>query len=512
MRRAELERMTKQELLEVARKLDLPRRSVLSKDGLIQALARHRTKPRQEVFAKRTPPPAKRTSRAAGKGAGRAAGQAKEKRAGGATEPSKARARSKATPASKRAKTTRTSKTPRTARPAASAKTTKTTKTTRATRATKAAQASPPSAGRKTPARPPATPARKPVAAGSHATRRTPRKPARTRRATPAAAVRRERSGPFGPATEELHGADFAAPAGPHRAGNGRPAPRAPLGAPLEMPEHYGRDHAGLMARDPYWLYAYWEITAQSREALQRRLGSDWEDHRNVMRVFAHAPDVAPEAAARAESDDYYDIELPPEAHCWYINAGRPDRCYQVAIGIRTRTGHFHALVRSNLARTPRDSFSPATDEEWTTPPAAERYLYEGPAAQVGRAGGSAELGALMRERMAADWSSGMLGSMASGMLTPAAQPERGFWFQLDAELIVYGATEPDATVRVQGREVALRPDGTFSLRFLLPDGTQVIDATATSADRVFRKTITPTVRRETNETETIETEAETAR
>ena len=57
----------------------------------------------------------------------------------------------------------------------------------------------------------------------------------------------------------------------------------------------------------------------------------------------------------------------------------------------------------------------------------------------------------------------------------------------------------------VQGQPVQLRPDGTFSLRFQLPDGTQVIDATAESADGVFRKTITPTVRRETTSTEMIE-------
>jgi len=39
---------------------------------------------------------------------------------------------------------------------------------------------------------------------------------------------------------------------------------------------------------------------------------------------------------------------------------------------------------------------------------------------------------------------------------------ERKFWFQLDAELIVYGATEPNARVTLQGEPVKLRPDGTF--------------------------------------------------
>ena len=52
-----------------------------------------------------------------------------------------------------------------------------------------------------------------------------------------------------------------------------------------------------------------------------------------------------------------------------------------------------------------------------------------------------------------------------------------------DAELILYGATEPDAAVTVGGRTIKLRPDGTFSYRFALPDGHYELPAVATSAD-----------------------------
>ena len=47
---------------------------------------------------------------------------------------------------------------------------------------------------------------------------------------------------------------------------------------------------------------------------------------------------------------------------------------------------------------------------------------------------------------------------------------QRKFWFQLDAELIVYGATEPTARVTLQGEPVKLRPDGTFTM-LNVPDG-----------------------------------------
>ncbi|MBM3316741.1 MAG: DUF4912 domain-containing protein [Candidatus Eisenbacteria bacterium] len=274
------------------------------------------------------------------------------------------------------------------------------------------------------------------------------------------------------------------------------------------MPEKYGRDHAGLMARDPYWLYAYWEVTRETLDAAQRELAEEWEDHRWVMRVLSRPEDDAARGAGGDRAADHYDVDLPPGVTSWYLNVGRPERAYRIVIGILTRTGRFRPLVQSNEARTPRDNYSPVTDEEWTTPPEAFGRLYEQGLAGVREAGSSAELGRLLRERLASDWSSGMLGSMGSGAFArPAGQ--RGFWFVLDAELIVFGATEPNASVAVQGRSVKLRPDGTFSLRFQLPDGTQVLDATAASADGAFRKTITPTVRRETHVTEMIGNGAE---
>ena len=57
------------------------------------------------------------------------------------------------------------------------------------------------------------------------------------------------------------------------------------------------------------------------------------------------------------------------------------------------------------------------------------------------------------------------------------------FWFKVNAELIIYGATEPDAKVTIADRLIKLRPDGTFSFRFSLPDGRYQLPATAISAD-----------------------------
>lgn len=72
------------------------------------------------------------------------------------------------------------------------------------------------------------------------------------------------------------------------------------------------------------------------------------------------------------------------------------------------------------------------------------------------------------------------------------------FWLVVDTELIVYGATEPDAKVTLQGRPVKLNPDGTFSLRFALPDGEQVIPVRGVNKDGDMEITITPVVLKET--------------
>ena len=83
------------------------------------------------------------------------------------------------------------------------------------------------------------------------------------------------------------------------------------------------------------------------------------------------------------------------------------------------------------------------------------------------------------RSRPGAISSSSSLSSPYGG----AGERPKGFWFNVNAELIIYGATEPDATVTIGGRTIRLRGDGTFSYRFVLPDGRYQLPAMATSAD-----------------------------
>lgn len=67
----------------------------------------------------------------------------------------------------------------------------------------------------------------------------------------------------------------------------------------------------------------------------------------------------------------------------------------------------------------------------------------------------------------------------------PAAQ---GFWLNVNAELILYGATEPGAQVVLGGQAIPLRPDGTFSCRFAFPDGFYPLAVSALSQEGQLRQ------------------------
>lgn len=75
---------------------------------------------------------------------------------------------------------------------------------------------------------------------------------------------------------------------------------------------------------------------------------------------------------------------------------------------------------------------------------------------------------------------------MMSGVGFSASMPplrSRRFWLIADAELIVYGATEPDATVTIAGRPVQLNPDGTFRFQMSFQDGLIDFPIMAVAAD-----------------------------
>jgi hypothetical protein len=139
--------------------------------------------------------------------------------------------------------------------------------------------------------------------------------------------------------------------------GGGSEDARPPAAVDGELPRAYGQSRAVLMARDPWWLFAHWEVPPVRRVEVLRALGVEGEGTREVLRVYEVA----------ADSSASWDIDLPPGAERTDIHVDRPGRSYRVEIGLRTAAGRFVCLVTSNLVAAPPAEPSRDTAVHWVT-------------------------------------------------------------------------------------------------------------------------------------------------
>lgn len=255
---------------------------------------------------------------------------------------------------------------------------------------------------------------------------------------------------------------------------------------PQELPSVYDQDKIILQVRDVRWLHTYWELRNQTIEGLKRDLKDEFYRAKKVLRAY----DVTDIIFDGFNANSFFDISINDYASSWYIDTNGPGRSWCVDLGLMLANGKFIMIVRSNVVQTPIDGPSWITDEEWMIPDDMFARLY-GMGFGLGK---SSPVGGAWQQRI-------KQGLFSSGLSSSPVRKEisvRNFWMKLDCELIVYGATEPDAKVTVQGTPVKLRPDGTFTLRYYLPDGKQVIPVKAVSADKLETRSITPTVTRDT--------------
>jgi hypothetical protein len=248
----------------------------------------------------------------------------------------------------------------------------------------------------------------------------------------------------------------------------------------FELPPGYGDNRISVMVRDPYWLYSYWELNEKRVNEIKNELGDRFWRAKLILRVY-HTSDWS-----------FFDIQVSGGVGNWYINTGRPNTSYCIDIGYLTEDGVFICAARSNVVTTPRDRMSEVIDEEWMIPDWERMYALSG-GFSIGR--GSMELKQMMEKNLFNQVSSPGISSWSSPSRPPQPRP---FWLVANCELIVYGATEPTAEVTVMGQPIKLRPDGTFSLRFALPDGKQSIPIEATREDGAEKRRITPIVERKT--------------
>lgn len=281
-------------------------------------------------------------------------------------------------------------------------------------------------------------------------------------------------------------------------------------GGPL--PKSYGRNKFVLLTRDPRWLFAYWEITPETEEKIRRSGGADVAEAGRILRIF----DVTDPESGEAVGS--FDVSIHPGAKSWYIHLPTAGRIWKIEIGLVGKSGRFYRILGSNTAKTPRKSVSHVVDEEYRTLDEEfdEIFRLSGghlATQAIEQFGGSAGVkrrrkGAEAEEEAPGRWSwpfptsGGMWSGLpyASGVPAQPAPVPHGdeFFFWVNCELILYGGTQPTATVTVQGQRINLRPDGTFTMRYALPDGKIELPVVATRADGKQKRKAKPIVTRVT--------------
>lgn len=307
-----------------------------------------------------------------------------------------------------------------------------------------------------------------------------------------------------------------------------------------DLPGGYGESRIVILPRDPQWAYAYWDVPSDRKEELRYQGGQQL-----ALRLY-DVTDIDLQYQAPHNVQEYMCDEMARE---WYLPIPVSDRDYAIDIGYRCADGRWLVLARSAPIRIPpvypsdwvEDIFLTVDWDEdlqgktlYTLVPPSKRQattaspnsnpnaiydrLYEmAQGAEAQRMAGSLfgsmqhvagsmapiqPISSYVFPSGVGMWAlptvSGltMSGAGFSGS-APPVRP-RKFWLVADAELIVYGATEPDATVTIGGRPIKLNPDGTFRFQMSFQDGLIDYPIVAVASDGEQTRSIHMKFERET--------------
>lgn len=253
-----------------------------------------------------------------------------------------------------------------------------------------------------------------------------------------------------------------------------------------------GQDRLVVMVRDSYWLHAYWELTRQSVQRARAALGQHWHAATPVLRVS----EVASDGATSSVRQVLRDIEIHGGVNNWYVDVKDPPKSFQLDIGYRAPDGKYLSLIRSNVVTTPQTNAVDAMDGNWAEVAGDFDRIYA-------LSGGyeqeveSSDLKRLFEERLRRPMGSPMITRFGRGAQS-TNNGRRDFPFEVEAELVVHGRTNPAAHLTVKGEPIRLAADGTFTVRFELSNRRQVLPIVACSPDGVEQRTIVLAVERNT--------------
>jgi len=255
------------------------------------------------------------------------------------------------------------------------------------------------------------------------------------------------------------------------------------------------RDRMVLMVRGPHWIHAFWELTPRSIARAQAALGPEWHGARPVLRLLQIESGLQGSPSERVARE----IEVHGGVKNWFIDVREPLRC-RVEIGYLTASGRFHGLTRSNAVTTPAASQCDTLDAHWgdIVDDCERIYSMSGGYSPENN---STELQELFEERLERPMAPPAAHAGSNGAAGEDARPV-DFQLEVDAEMIIYGATKPDAYVTLQGEPIKVQADGTFRVRVEMPNKRQVLPIIASAGDGSARQTVVMAVERNTKSME----------
>jgi hypothetical protein len=249
------------------------------------------------------------------------------------------------------------------------------------------------------------------------------------------------------------------------------------------------KDRLVVMVRDPFWLHAYWELSRRSIERAQAAMGQHWHAAGPILRVHR----LSRNGTTSASRQTVRDIAIHGGVNTWYIDVQNPPQSYQLEIGYAAPGGRFYCLARSNVVTTPVVETTNAFDRNWAEVAKDCDRIYAMTAGS-GEQEANGDLKEVLEERL--HRAMGEPDAHPFGLDTAASKQQLPFC--IDTELIVHGVTHPSARVTLRGEPVRLRPDGSFAVRFNLPDRRHVLPLVASSGDGAQQRTIVLAVDRNT--------------
>ena len=259
-----------------------------------------------------------------------------------------------------------------------------------------------------------------------------------------------------------------------------------------------------FLPRDPEWAYVFWQISENDREKAQS-LGAS----KLCLRLY----DATGYVEGKLNQGTLREITVDSFSTEWYLPIPLADRDYKVELGYKYGF-NWMSLAFSSISHVPGshpseqilDKFVPFnldassdTSSIISSPQGQEinglhERLYQSATSfptrrKVGSEDfmedmNSTNLDSNITDSGVGQWSSG-LNDSGSGIVK-----DRSFWLVADAELIVYGATDPSAKLTIGGEEIPLAADGTFRLQVPFRDGAQKYEIKATDFSSDQEKTI----------------------